>query len=83
MRSRLKAGLRLGGRSDLERLVVFVPPLVLDICFNRSLLHCAHRRTEVSAGPPMLAPVLFLQLRKLCLQMPSRTPFDVLRKFCR
>ena len=31
----------------------------------------------------MLAPVLFSQLRELCLEMPRRTPFDVLRQFGR
>src|SRR5665213_3164155 len=55
--SRLRAGLRRGGRRDLESLVVFVPALVLDVGPCRFFVHRAHRRAKIPASPQALPPV--------------------------
>jgi hypothetical protein len=66
--SRLRAGLRRGGRGNFETLIVFVPPLILNVLFDRLLVHRAHARAEVAPRPQVLAPVFPPQLRELLLQ---------------
>src|SRR5579862_2641822 len=78
---RLRAGSRLGGRGDFEALIVFVPLLAFYIGLDRCLIHRSHRRTEIPTSPHMLSPVPLSQLRKLRLQEPAASPFDVLRQF--
>src|ERR1700677_3279953 len=80
---RLRAGSRLGGRGDLEALIVFVPLLAFDIGLDRCLVHRSHRRTKIPARPHMLSPVPLSQLRKFRLQEPTASPFDELRQLRR
>jgi hypothetical protein len=40
--ARLRAGSRLGGRGDLEALIVFVPLLTFDVRFDRCFIYRAH-----------------------------------------
>src|SRR6185437_3641561 len=44
--ARLRAGSTLGGRGDLEGLIVFVPLLTFDVGFDRCFVHRAHRRAK-------------------------------------
>jgi len=66
--SRLRAGLRLARRYDLEILAGILPLLIFDVPLDRLLVHRAYARTEIPARPKVLSPIPFLQLRKFVLE---------------
>ena len=73
--ARLRAGLRLAGRCDLETLSGVLPLLAFDIAPDGLLVNRAHARAEIPARPKVLAPVSLLQLGKFGLKHVAGAPF--------